>query len=69
MTHKLVLKVEKFQLFSGKHFGTVEELNPPGGGGPPIPFRVKPTHAWVLAQQCSQWLQRYQCQDKSDQQC
>ena len=31
MTHKLILKVKKFQLCSAKNFGTVEE-NLPGGG-------------------------------------
>ena len=32
MTHKLILKVNKFQLSSAKHFSTVEE-KPPGVGG------------------------------------
>ena len=40
MTHKLILKVRKFQLSSAKRFGTVEE-KPPGGGFHPQPFRVK----------------------------
>ena len=42
MTHKLILKVKKFQLSNAKRFGTVEE-KPRGGGGDstPIPFRVK----------------------------
>ena len=39
MTHKLILKVKKFQLSGAKRFGTVEEKPP--GGSPPIPFRVK----------------------------
>ena len=43
MTHKLILKVKKFQLSGAKCFGTVEEK--PAGGWippppPPIPFRV-----------------------------
>ena len=40
MTHKLILKVKKFQLSGAKRFGTVEE-NLQGGG---IPFRVKSKH-------------------------
>ena len=48
MTHKLILKVKKFQLCSAKSFGTVQEnLHgmdlPPPPPPPPIPFRVKLT--------------------------
>ena len=34
MTHKLILKVQKFQLSSAKRLGAVEE-KPPGGWIPP----------------------------------
>ena len=40
MTHKLILKVKKFQLFSAKRFGTVEETPPGEVDHTPIPFRV-----------------------------
>ena len=34
MTHKLILKVKKFQLSSAKGFGTMDE-KPPGDSNPP----------------------------------
>ena len=44
MTHKLILKVKKFQLFSAKYFGIVKE-NLKGMDSPdsptPKPFRVE----------------------------
>ena len=43
MTHKLILKVKKVQLFSAECFGTVEEKPSEGGSTPPPPhtFKVK----------------------------
>ena len=40
MTHKLILKVKKFQLSSAKSFDTLEE-NLQGVYSTPIPFGVK----------------------------
>ena len=39
MTHKLILKVKKFQLSGAKRFGTVEE-KPPGGWIPIPPYHL-----------------------------
>ena len=45
MTHKLILKVKKFQLSGAKRSGTVEE-KPPGGGIHP-PYHLGLTDTWA----------------------